>query len=148
MNLDYLATAQDPPVTRPGGVSMHDVAIALHARRRRDGVEVYSSLLQAANGRVGAIDRLQEDLDGLVYGLQVLCEQQALAEALADYRASLAELDAIEATAGAALGHFDAVFSPAALAARADAVAQRLIGEAVGERLVGPAEPDGAGEAG
>lgn len=138
MNLDDLVTAQPAPLFRPGGASMHDVASALHQRRKRHGLGKYASLLQARNRRDAAVDVLQEQLDRVVYDLQVVCEQAALAQALAEFRAWLAE------EAAPLLDGFDAVFDPVALAQRADVVAQSLIAEDADESRARRGAADGS----
>lgn len=145
IRLDELADAQPVPVQRPGGVSMHDVAMALHGLRKAHGLGKYASLLQAANGRSSGIDRLQESLDGLVYDLQVVIEQAAMAEALAAVREWLVTWSTDQYWRDGvlpALEHFDALLSPDALALRADAIAGELIRQAVpGRAGADPARP-------
>jgi hypothetical protein len=125
VNLDDLVSPQRAPWQRAGGVSMHDVAIALHGLRKAHGLAKYESLLQAGNGRKAAVDVLQEQLDRVVYDLQVVCEAQAMAEALGEFHGVL-----LAEASGAVVQQFDVMFSPEALAERADAVAERLIDEA------------------
>lgn len=145
IRLDELAQAQPAPVRRPGGVSMHDVAMALHRLRKAHGLNKYASLLQAMNGRSAGIDRLQESLDGLVYDLQVVVEQAALTEAMAAFREYLAE-EAPHYLAG-----FDHLLCADALAVRADAIAGELIRQAAPERTRrSPEHPErpGSGQVG
>lgn len=130
-----LVRPQPAPVPRPGGASMHDVAAALHALRKAHGLGTYNSLLQAGNGRRALVDKLQEDLDGLVYAIQGELEAQALGDALAMLRVNLAEVagrDGDERAPGAAwaLRLFDEVLAPGALAAATDDLAQVLIFQA------------------
>lgn len=132
MRLEDLVAPQPAPLPRPGGVSMHDVAAALHRRRKGHGLDKYQSLLQAMNGRSADVDLVQEHLDALVYALQSACESAALAEALAEYRAALVDpqgerwaRDGLEY----ALETFDALLGPVPLAQRADLVAQWLIAQ-------------------
>lgn len=127
MNRAAIANAQPAPVSRPGAPSLHDVAQALHRDRRDHGQRVYGTLLQAFNGRTARIDRVQETLDNLVYELQDLIEGAALEQALAEYRNGLRVLMLAGAGAGDAADLYEDLLNPAALAVRADRLADELI---------------------
>jgi hypothetical protein len=129
MNLtpNTLITPQPAPIARTGGVSMHDVARALHAARKAHGLDKYQTLLQAANGRDPAIDGLQESLDRVVYDIQHAVERAAMAEALNEYQLAV---DDPEATVQSLRDAFDDAFDPDVLAERADRIAAALIEQA------------------
>lgn len=130
MNRAEVSSPQPAPVSRPGAPSLHDVAAALHSDRRDHGLRVYDTLLTTFNGRGARIDRVQESLDGLVYELQDLIEQQARAAALGEFREFLDLLTGPRVAVESVRVVFDGLMAPAALALRADVIAQRLIEEA------------------
>lgn len=129
MRAEDFHAPQPPPAQRDGAPSMHDVAIALHRMRRDHGLTKYGSLLQAVNGRNAGIDEVQELLDGLVYRIQTTIEAEAQRRALADLRERLRQLAVVGDSADAAHDLFEEMLSPAALAARADEIAQELLAD-------------------
>lgn len=132
MNLSDLTAAQPSPRYRPGSPSMHDVAAALHALRKDHGQRKYRSLLNPGNGRSAPIDRVQESLDGLVYDIQMVCEWQAMVDALAELGRRLRMLANDGASAADSQDAYRELMAVDALAARADAIAADLLGQATG----------------